>query len=213
MRHWLLALEISAWVAIGVADAYGMVPLSRTPFLFALGWLSLRLRGLRWRDVGLAAPPRWTRAIVVGVLLGVGMEVVSTFVTVPLFTRLTGQPPELSEFRFVVGNVKALMLMLLANWILAAFGEELAYRAYVTSRIADAVKGNWIVALVAGSLYFGWGHEAQDITGVIQESLAGLVLGIAYLANRRNLTVPIVAHGVSNSVAFVLIYLDLYPGV
>ena len=213
MKQWLLPLEIAAWIAIGIADAFGLIPLSRTPFLLALGWLSLRLRGCRWRDVGFAAPPRWTRAITIGVLLGIGMEIVSTFVTVPFFTRLTGQPPELSEFRFVVGNLRALVLMLLANWILAAFGEELAYRGYVMSRIADAARGNWIVALVAGSLYFGWGHEAQDITGVIQESLAGLVLGIAYLASRRNLTIPIVAHGTANTVAFVLIYFDRYPGV
>lgn len=213
MKRWLLPLEIVAWLAIGVADAYGFIPLSRTPFLFALGWLSLRLRGRRWRDVGLAAPTRWPRAITIGVVLGIGMEIFSTFVTVPLFTRLTGQPPELSEFRFVVGNVRALMLVLLANWILAAFGEELAYRGYVMSRIADAVRGNWIVALAAGSIYFGWGHEAQDITGVIQESLAGLVLGIAYLASRGNLTVPIVAHGTANTVAFFLIYFDRYPGV
>src|SRR5687767_5407115 len=83
MKRWLLPLEIAAWVAIGVADAYGLIPLSRTPFLFALGWLSLRLRGCRWRDVGFAAPPRWPRAITIGVLLGIGMEILSTFVTVP----------------------------------------------------------------------------------------------------------------------------------
>jgi membrane protease YdiL (CAAX protease family) len=213
MKRWLLPLEIAAWLAIGVADIYGFIPLSRTPFLFALGWISLRLRGCRWRDAGLARPPRWPRAIVIGVVLGIAMEIVSTFVTVPLFTRVTGRPPELSEFRFVVGNVRALMLMLLANWILAAFGEEMAYRGYVLSRIADAVRGNWIVALVVGSIYFGWGHEAQHITGIIQESVAGLVLGIAYVANRRNLTVPIIAHGVSNTVAFILIYFNCYPGV
>jgi len=33
------------------------------------------------------------------------------------------------------------------------------------------------------------------------------------LASRRNLLVPIVAHGVSNSLAFVLIYSGRYPGL
>ena len=39
------------------------------------------------------------------------------------------------------------------------------------------------------------------------------LLGVFYLASGRNLTVPIVAHGVSNSMAAVLIYFDRYPGV
>jgi hypothetical protein len=34
-----------------------------------------------------------------------------------------------------------------------------------------------------------------------------------HLGARRNLLVPIVAHGVSNSLAFVLIYVGRYPGV
>ena len=63
------------------------------------------------------------------------------------------------------------------------------------------------------SVYFGWAHGDQQVTGMMQEAFAGLLLGILYLACRRNLTSPIVAHGVANTVAFVLIYLDRYPGV
>jgi membrane protease YdiL (CAAX protease family) len=39
------------------------------------------------------------------------------------------------------------------------------------------------------------------------------LLGVLFLLARRNLVVPIVAHGVSNTVAFVLIYLGRYPGL
>ena len=48
---------------------------------------------------------------------------------------------------------------------------------------------------------------------IVQESLSGCLLGVLFLANGRNLTVPIVAHGVSNSLALVLIYLNRYPGL
>jgi membrane protease YdiL (CAAX protease family) len=40
-----------------------------------------------------------------------------------------------------------------------------------------------------------------------------VALGLFYLACGRNLAIPIVAHGISNTVAFLLIYLDRYPGV
>lgn len=42
---------------------------------------------------------------------------------------------------------------------------------------------------------------------------AGLLLGLLYLGCGRNLTVRIVAHGVSNTLAFLPIFFDRYPGV
>jgi len=197
-------------------DFYGVVPISSTPFLVVLGWISLRLRGLRWRDAGFTRPPDWPRAILLGCAAGILMELFATFVTVPLLTQLTGKPPDLSEFRSTVGNVRVLLLWLALNWTLAAFGEELGFRGYLMPRLADLgrrARGSWILALVLSSLLFGWGHGGQGITGMTQETLAGLMLGILYLASGRNLTIPIVAHGISNTVAFVLIYFDRYPGV
>jgi membrane protease YdiL (CAAX protease family) len=71
----------------------------------------------------------------------------------------------------------------------------------------------WIASLLLASALFGWGHTEQGVSGWIQEGLSGLLLGVLFLLARRNLVVPIVAHGVSNTVAFVLIYLGRYPGV
>jgi membrane protease YdiL (CAAX protease family) len=39
------------------------------------------------------------------------------------------------------------------------------------------------------------------------------LLGGLYLATGRNLTVPIVAHGITDTIDFVLIFLGLYPGM
>jgi membrane protease YdiL (CAAX protease family) len=118
----------------------------------------------------------------------------------------------------MVGNPRILLLFMALNWTLAAFGEELAYRGWVLNRFADLAGGRpgplaWGAALVATSALFGWGHGGQGLTGMVQEGFAGALLGVFYLASGRNLTVPIVAHGVSNSMAAVLIYFDRYPGV
>ncbi len=212
---WALG-EIALFVALVAGDFYGVVPVSSTPFLLALGWISLRLRGLGWRDVGFVRPPRWSRALVLGSVAGVAMELFATFVTVPLLSHLTGSPPDLSDFRSTVGNIRLLLVWLVLNWTLAAFGEELAFRGYLMTRIADVgrgTRGAWLVSLIVASALFGWGHGDQRLTGMLQEGLAGFLLGLLYLASGRNLTVPIIAHGVSNTLAFVLIYFDRYPGV
>ena len=215
-RRGMAAVELALVVALMAGDFYGVVPISSTPFLVLMGWISLRLRGLRWRDVGFTRPASWPRAIAIGIAAGLAMELFSTFVTVPLLTQLAGKPPDLSDFRSTVGNVRMLLIWLALNWTLAAFGEELAFRGYVMPRLADLggrTRGAWLASLVATSLLFGWGHGGQGITGMTQETLAGLMLGGLYLASGRNLTVPIVAHGVSNTLAFVLIYFGRYPGI
>ena len=50
---WLAFVEFLLVVAIFVADWRHLIPLSKTPFLLALGWISLRIRRKSWRSVGL----------------------------------------------------------------------------------------------------------------------------------------------------------------
>jgi membrane protease YdiL (CAAX protease family) len=208
--------EIALIVALVAGDYAGVVPVTSTPFFLALGWISLRLRGLRWRDVGLSRPASWGRTLAIGVAAGIAMELLSTYVTVPLWSRLFGAPPDLSDFRPMVGNLRLVLVALALNWTLAAFGEEMSFRGYVLNRLADAgrrTRAAWGAALAASSALFGWAHGGQGMTGMAQEGLAGLMLGALYLACGRNLWPPIVAHGVANSLAFVLIFFDRYPGV
>jgi uncharacterized protein len=215
-NRWIALEEVVLVTALVAGDYYGVVPVTSTPFLLAIGWASLRMRRLRWRDVGLARPRSWPRAVLLGTLAGVALELLSTYVTVPFLARLTGHPPDLSDFQPMVGNLKVLLIGLAINWPLAAFGEEMGFRGYLLNRCADLAGRTpvgWALALAVTSALFGWGHGGQGLTGMVQEAWAGLLLGLLYLGSGRNLTVPIVAHGVSNTVAFLLIYLDRYPGV
>jgi hypothetical protein len=214
---WLAAVELAIVVALFAADRHGLVPLSNTPFLFALGWISLRVRGLGWRDVGFVRPRRWLRTLALATAAGIGMELLALFVTEPWIARLAGTHPDLSDFRPLVGNLKLLLIVLLPMWLLAAFGEELVYRGFLMNRFAGlgrGTRGAWLLSLVFVSALFGWAHEeGQGLSGAMQEGWSGLLLGLLYFACGRTLAAPIVAHGVSNTLAFVLIYFDRYPGV
>lgn len=213
----IVPLELAAVIAVLTADQYGLVPWSNTPFVLALAWLSLRLRGARWRDVGLVWPARPGRALALGVAAGLAMELIAIYVSEPTFARWLGHLPDRSDFRPLIGNVALLALALALNWTLAAVGEEMVYRGFLLDRVATLFgrsRLGWGLALCVVSALFGWAHrEGQGAAGMVQEGFAGLLLGLLYLASKRNLTIPIVAHGVSNTLAFALIYFGRYPGL
>jgi hypothetical protein len=214
--RWLAVGELLLVVALVVADIHRLVPFSKTPFYLVLGWGSLLLRGVGWRGVGCTVPRGWPRALALGTVAGILLEILSAFVIEPGLARLFGKSADLSDFRPLIGNATLLLVVLAANWILAALGEELVYRGYLMNRVAGlagGTTGSWVASLIAVSALFGWGHVDQGLTGQVQAAIDGLMLGLLYLGSRRNLLVPIVSHGVSNSLAFVLIYLGHYPGL
>lgn len=211
-----LAIEIVVFVAVVVADAYGLVPITQTIFLLPLIWLMLRLSGERWSEIGFARPDSFGRAIGVGVLAGVLMELFAVYITTPLISSFFGTEPNYSEFKEIRGNLVLLFVFLGLSWTLAAFGEEICFRGFLMNRLARILGESrvaWLAALLLSSILFGWGHTEQGVSGWIQEGLSGLILGVLFLLAKRNLVVPIVAHGVSNTLAFILIYFGRYPGL
>jgi uncharacterized protein len=212
----LVALELAAFVGIYIADWTHHIFLSKVPYLFVLAWLSLRIRGLKWRDVGYALYRNWSTTIALGVLAGVGIEAMELFWTQPLLARVFHEMPDLSEFNRVQGNIRWLAGSLLLTWTLFAFGEELVFRGYLMNRVAGLFTGpraRWAVALVLANLAFGLSHFHQGPTGIVENFLDGMILGVLYLAFGRNLAVPIVAHGITDTVDFLLIFFHRYPGM
>ena len=212
----LLAVEIALFALIFWGDAAGLVPLSKTPFLFLVAWASLRLRGLSWRSAGLRLDESWLPLVGIGLLAGLAFWSLEFFVENPVLHALTGKYPELSMFDDLVGNLTLLFILLGLNLVLAAFGEELVWRGYALPRAAEmfgGTKAAWIVALVAVNAVFGLAHLYQGEAGIIQATVQGVLLGLLYLATGRNLLAPIAAHFTANSCDFVTMYLGLYPGV
>lgn len=213
---WLALLEFLLVALIFYADYRKWIPVSKTPELVLLGWISLRLRGLGWRAVGLTRYRSWRVTIALGVVLGTVLEVFQLFVTQPILSRLLGKEPDLDLFRMLAGNIKMTMLFIVLSWTLAAFGEELFWRGYLMNRVADVfgrTNAAFIVSLVIVNIVFGLAHGYQGLTGWIEEGLAGLFLGLMYLRTGRNLCVPIIAHGVSDTIDMVLMFFGKMPGM
>lgn len=212
----LAAGEIAAVLLIFTADWLHLIPYSKTPFILLLGWASLRVRGKRWKDVGLARFRTWRATLLYGFAAGAGMEALELFFTQPLLVWLTGKQPDLEDFRMLTGNLWLFLVVLVLAWIQGGFGEEMAYRGYLMNRVADLGNrgtGSWMASLVLVSMLFGFAHTYQGITGVIENVVAGLLLGLLYLRTGRNLAVPIIAHATADVADLSLIFLGKYPGM
>jgi len=212
----LFIVEIVGIAAVFWLDSRHLLPVSKTPYLFLLGWVSLRWRSLDWKDVGLSLKPDRSliTLLVVGLVAGIGMEALELFATQPLLTKLLHRGPDLHELQRLVGNTQLLIVGIVLAWVLAAFGEETVYRGYLLNRCVDFLGGStvgWIASAIFITLLFGFAHVAQGPTGVIENIIDGAILAAVYLATNRNLLAPIIAHGIQDTVDVLLIYSGYYP--
>lgn len=213
---WLAVGELVVVALIFWADFRHLIFFSKTPYLILFGWISLRVRKLRWRDVGLCRFRNWRITFGLGIAAGLLLEGFELFVSQPILVRLLKKQPDLQDFRPLIGNFKVTLIFIALAWILAAFGEEMVYRGYLMNRVADLFNRTpraWMISLIVVHVGFGLAHAYQGWTGIIDEGLMGVLLAVIYLRTGRNLAVPIVAHGVSDTIDFVLMFLGKYPGM
>jgi len=209
----ILVLLISGG-ALWLGNVLNNVPLALSSILLALLMISglLWLRRSSWREFGLRRPKNWTRTLLLAVGGVITIHVLVGRILSPLVIDLTNQPVDISRFDALRGNLTALISGLIIVWTLAAFGEEMIFRGFVLNRIVGLFKNKntgWAIALVLTSIVFGMGHFYQGLSGIILTGIVGVIYAFAYLADRCNLWVPILSHGLYDTSAFLIIFFNL----
>jgi len=208
-----ITAELLVAAILLILQGYGLLSAS-VIYLFIIGWLSLWLRKSGWRDLGLRRPASWLRTIGIGTVVGVVYQAISIWLVLPMLQQMTNEPLDLSQFTSLYNNVSLLILWLAVSWTIAAFGEEMVFRGYLLNRVADLFErsqGGWVIGLIISAALFGLGHAYQGITGILETFLFGCVMAGLYLTGQRSLWLPVIAHGVYDTTAFILIFLGLYP--
>jgi membrane protease YdiL (CAAX protease family) len=187
---------VGAFVVIG-HNVFHILP-NEVPILFVLGLVLVRLRNGGFGALGFRRPASWRRLLIIAAAAAILRIVLGDLVIEPLtnyFWPPIVAPAGASD---ITGNLNMALLALLIVWSFAAFGEETVYRGYLSLRAREAGGESrtveWIAVLIV-SILFGYGHYYKGPAGVLDSSVAGIILGSACMLAGRNLWGSILAHG------------------
>ena len=204
-RGWRLvaALEVAAAAVAVIADL--LVP---SMVLLAMAAVSLAVRRRGLGSLGLRRPAHAWRLIQQMLLFALVWTVLSLALLIPVVNHLTGERQDMSDFAELQGNLGLLMLLIVLSWTLAAFGEELAFRGYLLTRLTDVLgdtRGALVVAVLVSSLLFGLLHTQQGVVGVLLTTVDAIAFAVLRF---RFATVwaPVLAHGFNNTIGFVAFF-------
>ena len=206
-RLYLLASLCVVWLLNSLDVVFPPIGI---PLALIAIWLFVRSGRGGWSSLGIRRPRSWTNTF----LIAITAAVVKLLVVVGLLLfwvlpRAGVDPPDLSRFRTIQGNVPLLLVYLGVSWITAGFGEEVIWRGFSMGRIAKLFGDSpfaWLAALTLTSVLFGLLHAYQGPTGVILTGVSGFVFGAIYLATNRNLWIPIIMHGTGDTISFLILF-------
>jgi membrane protease YdiL (CAAX protease family) len=210
-QRWLSLLEVvlGAFIVIG-HNVFHIVP-NEVPILFVLFWISLRLRDGGGSVAGLTRPNSWWKTVLMAIVAAALLQIGSQFVIQPLASQIWHAPEQTSPLLKVPAlGWKFAARNLAIVWVFAGFGEEVSYRGYLLTRAADLgnrPKFAYVAAMQYVVILFGLGHFYKGPAGVMDSTYSGLVLGGVYLLSGRNLWAAILAHGMSDTFAVLVIFM------
>jgi len=164
-------------------------------------------------DLGLKRKSLTVHIFIVGILSAVLWMAFVKFIYLPFINHFfKNYMKAYTEYDFVKNNISGLLMATLVAWIAGGFYEEIAFRGFIQSAIkkwfAEYNSSFWFAGLMTGIL-FGLCHWQQGIFGVIGGTLGGLYWTYIFKRYNGNLWYPIISHGVYDTIALTLIYLDI----
>ncbi len=206
------------WVARLVHIDLPRMPLLERTYVFFAGimllCLYLRLKGEKFSTFGLVTPARWLpiigRALLI-FFIAMLFDTVVRPVLDAIVAHATNTSTTLAEQHFasVKGNLGLLLYLIPCGWVFGGFGEEMLYRGFVMTRIAQLLgesRGAWIAAVFLQAIPFALGHSYQGPVGVVAIYVIAVITGAGTLIWGRTLWPAIIAHGLQDTVGFYALY-------
>jgi membrane protease YdiL (CAAX protease family) len=173
-------------------------------------WFFSWLEGAGWSDIGLSRPESWSKTIKMALYAMLIVQIIGVLQGTLQYFFGTATP-DLSSYEERLTPLW-LLRWIVISWTTAGVGEEVIYRGFYMKQIArlfgEQKRSSWVIGLVLSSIVFGLVHFHQGLGGMLGVGVVGLVYGYFYLRSGRNLWVPIIAHGLTGTIRFILLYLS-----
>jgi uncharacterized protein len=209
--RWISLAEVALGTFIVIGhNVFHIVP-NEVPILAALFFLSFWIRDHGYKIPGLSKPKSWRNTFLMALAAAAILQLGSELVVGPLAAHFWPEPQHVSSlFNELAHNWKFALRNLAIVWIFAGLGEELSYRGYLLNRAADLgsrSKLAYVAAMLFVAVLFGFGHFYKGPAGVLDSTYSGVVLGGVYLLSGRNLWATILAHGLSDTFAIIVVFM------
>lgn len=195
-----------------IPDSWSVIPIVEAAwlnFLLVLGlifWMRVQKIPLAHVGLGTFQPSRSLLILVVGTMT---VDFFAIGIATPLLASFFGETQQVARFQELPGNLPLLLLMLPLSWVIAAFGEEFFFRGFLLTALAEtlgASRAAWFAAVFIQAAGFGLIHVGQGPVQAISIGIGGMVFGAAYLFAGKSLWPLILAHGINNTLGFILLY-------
>jgi len=211
---WYLAVGFGLFLVTSLAltRAFNQISLAASAAIYAANflcfagaayWLGVRRRGLTLAEFGLRPfERRWLRAALLGALLLLPVRGLAALAAEALLGGPQSLQPRL-DLVLPPGPLGLnLAVTLLGAGLLVPLAEELYFRGLLHGWLAARLS-LWPRVLFSSAL-FALGHF--DNAGVVASSfILGVICALA-LERSRSLWLPIILHGVNNSLVVIVIY-------
>jgi membrane protease YdiL (CAAX protease family) len=215
----VLAVSAAAYIARSVLHRWGAgfaAGVGSTILAVLLATLLLRWRGNSWSRLGFRRPARMGSALLWTVALFLASMLIVPPVVTVISDALNFPAQHLDVFARLRGNPALYLVLLIpVSWGSAAFGEELICRGFILRRLCDALgggRGAQLGAVLGQAALFGCAHAYLGPRGMLNAGALGLLAGLCYLMNGRNLWPLILAHGLVDTVGMTVLFLGLAHG-
>jgi membrane protease YdiL (CAAX protease family) len=210
-RHILLS-DMDLSITQSLPKLFGIAFLMGCLYVLIVHFL-LRYTKEKYRDIGFHKE-EILKQIKMGALFGLLIFILQTFIMHPLIQGLwsaffTAAPSKEMDVSTMFVSLWYLPVLLLMALLKGGLSEEL-WRVCVLTRFQKCFgKAGLVIALIFGSVAFGFGHLYQGMASVISISIIGFLYALVYL--RKGLAwEAVAAHAVDDIIGVILGFILYY---
>ncbi len=155
---------------------------------------------------------KFKNIFVLAPLVALGLFIFYVFVLVPGVTKLTGVPIDYSFFNEITRDLRTFLISLLFILAGSGFGEEIIFRGYFMRQFLKFFGESKIsiaLSIVLTTVFFGFMHSGQGITGQIVTFVIGSLIALMFYLRKYDLWFVCAVHCFFNTIALTCIYFGL----